>query len=181
VLRRFFLVLAIGVFVVLPSATLADDGQGNDEHSGANRVYEFCLQTSRFCVAPNTSAAADGSTVTMIGSGAFASSPVRFATGGGTYVIKNAVGGTVASGTWTMRRLLSFVDYGSVANPSLAFLHGGEGKFLVNLDGIGQGLLTITCVEGSPPPGKEEGIMLSLHHGLDFSKPTSGDTQFFHF
>jgi len=39
-------------------------------------------------------------------------------------------------------------------------------------------VLTIFCLLGSPPAGKEEGITLVLGQGMNFNKPTSGETAF---
>ena len=52
---------------------------------------------------------------------------------------------------------------------------------MVNLSGVGSGVLNINCTLGTPPPGHnagEEGIDLMLGNGLTFNREVMGDTVF---
>jgi hypothetical protein len=55
---------------------------------------------------------------------------------------------------------------------------GGQAKLQVILAGAGAGVLTVTCLVGSPPGGKAEGITLILSHGWNFTQSTSGQTDY---
>jgi hypothetical protein len=75
--------------------------------------------------------------------------------------------------------ILGFVDYGDGTPQGLpAFTHGGQANLRVSFAGAGDGVLTVLCLLGSPPAGKEEGITLVLGQGMNFTKPTSGETVF---
>jgi hypothetical protein len=125
--------------------------------------------------------APNGSTVTLTGSGSFNAGPDNTATGGGTYTIMDASGTTVASGAWTVTGILGFVSYGCgvlAGTPIAPNDCGGQAKFQVILAGAGDGVLTVSCLVGSPPGGKDEGITLILSHGLNFTQSTSGQTDY---
>jgi hypothetical protein len=133
---------------------------------------------------PDVSMAPNGSTVAMLGSGSFKAGPDKSVSGGGTYVIKNASGATLHEGTWTATQMLGFVNYGSGSAQGIpAFLYGGQATMMVNLSGVGSGVLNINCTLGTPPPGHndaagEEGIDLMLGNGLTFNREVMGDTVF---
>jgi hypothetical protein len=44
--------------------------------------------------------------------------------------------------------------------------------------GFDDRVITIICLVGSPPPGKDEGIKLVLGEGGNFNRSTSGVTLF---
>jgi hypothetical protein len=133
---------------------------------------------------PDVSMAPNGSTVAMLGSGSFNAGPDKSVSGGGTYVIKNASGATLSEGTWMATQMLGFVNYGSGSVQGVpAFLYGGQATMMVNLSGVGSGVLNIVCTLGIPPPGHnvtagEEGIDLMLGNGMTFNREVMGDTVF---
>jgi hypothetical protein len=51
-------------------------------------------------------------------------------------------------------------------------------KLRVSLSGSDDGVLTITCLLGTPPPSKKEGITLVLGQGGNFNASRSGETLF---
>jgi hypothetical protein len=117
-----------------------------------------------------------GSTVSLVGSGTFKAGPDKTASGGGAYTIKDAAGHTLASGAFSLTSVLEFVDYGNGTPEGFpAFTHGGQGKFQVTLSGVGKDVLTVFCLLGSPPAGKDQAIALILGNGLSFTKPTGGE------
>ena len=127
----------------------------------------------------DTAMAADGSTITMSGSGQMKAGPGHFASGGGTYTFTR--GGRTTSGSFTVTGIGGFVSYGSGAAQGLpANLFGGQAKLRVSLDNGSSGLLTVTCVLGSPPAGHTEGITVILGPGGAFTKKVSGNTVFMH-
>jgi hypothetical protein len=127
----------------------------------------------------DTAMAADGSTITMSGSGQMKAGPGHFANGGGTYTLTR--GGQTTSGSFTVTGIGGFVSYGSGAAQGLpANFFGGQVKLRVSLDNGSSGLLTVTCELGSPPAGHTEGITVILGPGGAFTKKVSGNTVFIH-
>ncbi len=168
----FIIAVTLSLLGMLPWPALAADANGNHD------TYQFLLGMPPV-MGPDVATAPNGSTVTLTGSGSFKAGPNNTASGGGTYVIKNAAGTTLASGAFTVTDVLGFVDYGDgTPQGAPAFTHGGQGKFQVTLAGAGDGVLTIFCLLGSPPPSKDEGISLILGNGMNFTRPTSGETVF---
>lgn len=151
-MKRAFFVVAIlmALLGVLPGAALAADANGNHD------AYQFLIGTGGV-EGPDVAVAANGSTVTLTGTGMFQADPQKMASGGGTYTIKDAAGKTLASGTWTVAGMLGFVNYGcgvAMGEPLPPNFCGGEAKLRVTLAGAGEGVMPITCLVGSPPAGK---------------------------
>ena len=122
----------------------------------------------------DTAIAPDGSTITMQGSGTFKAGPGKTATGGGTYSLSSG-----GSGSWVVTGVQGFVFYGETAAPGLPpGSAGGEVKLDVTLSKGASGVLTIYCILGSPPAGKEEGITLILGRDGQFTKQAGGNTLF---
>jgi hypothetical protein len=114
-------------------------------------------------VAGDTAVAPDGSTMFIKGRGTFEAGPQGSATGGGTFSINGG-----PTGTWKATSVEGFVSYGT----SLPGSHlppppatGGKAKLRVSLSNGQDGVLTIFCVIGSPPPSVGEGIHLILGGG----------------
>lgn len=175
-MKRAILVVAmlLALLGVLPGTALAADANGN------HNAYQFLIGTGGV-EGPDVAATASGSTVTLVGTGMFKAGPQMAASGGGTYTIKNASGATLASGTWMVTGMLGFVSYGcgvAGGEPLPANFCGGEVKLRVTLTGAGDGVMTITCLVGLPPAGKEEGTTLVLGQGGNFATPTHGETVF---
>jgi hypothetical protein len=170
-------VCALGI---LPTFTLAAPASVN------HTTYLFQVGSPGFVTLPDSgpdvSRAPNGSTVSMMGTGSFTAGPDKSVSGSGTYVIKDASGATLHQGSWTATQMLGFVNYGSGSVQGLpAFLYGGQATMMVNLSGVGSGVLNINCTLGTPPPGHnagEEGIDLMLGNGLTFNREVMGDTVF---
>ena len=171
--RRFFmLALALSLVALLPGINLA---QGNGNHDS----FLFVAGEEGIVEGPDVATAPDGSTVTLSGDGAFKAGPNQSASGGGEYTVTDPAGNVVASGDWTVTGVLGFVDYGDATPQGLpAFLHGGQLKLAVTLEGYDSGVLKVSCVLGKFPLGKEEGINLVLGQGGNFTKSTDGQTVF---
>ena len=124
----------------------------------------------------DTAIAPDGSTITMSGSGTLKAGPGNMASGGGTYSLS-----TGGSGMWTVTGIQGFVSYGEAIPQGLPGAFGGATKLNISLDNGTSGVLTITCLLGSPPAGKVEGITVILGNGGQYTKPVaeSGDNIFF--
>jgi len=132
---------------------------------------------------PDIAMAPNGNTVSMMGTGSFTAGPDKSVSGGGTYVIKDASGAILHQGSWTATQMLGFVNYGSGSVQGVpSFLFGGQATMMVNLSGVGTGVLNINCTLGTPPGGHasaaEEGIDLMLGNGLTFNREVMGDTVF---
>jgi hypothetical protein len=169
--RRFLLlIVAVGAFGYLMQPASAQNAHGNHD------AYMFVVGAPPV-EGPDVSTAPNGSTVTLTGTGSFQAGPDKTASGGGTYSIGDSAGNMIAAGAWTAMAVLGFVDYGTEEDLPASF-HGGEAQVRISLSGVGEGVLTIACLVGSPPAGKDEGIRLVLGQGLNFSQSTSGQTLF---
>ncbi len=166
--------IAVGAFVALVG--YAGARGASDNHA----AYDFIAGEEPTIEGPDVSGAPSGDTVALEGDGSFKAGPHRTASGGGTYTIENPSGQTIASGDWSVTRLMNFVSYGNAVPQGLPpNLFGGRAKLKVSLSGAGRGVLTVNCELGSPPPGHQyEGIKLVLGHGWNFTKPLSGQTLF---
>jgi hypothetical protein len=87
----------------------------------------------------------------------------------------------VASGTFTLERLVAFQFYGCgfMGDPTLC---GGRAIFDVHMVVTGadfefDALLEVNCQIGAPPPGTSEGIKLNAR-GLNFNEHVSGENVF---
>lgn len=166
------LILSVGLLAVSAWPVLATDANGNHDN------YQF-VSGMPPVEGPDVASAPNGSTVALQGTGTFHAGPGNTASGGGTYTIKDASGHTLASGAFKVTGVLGFVDYGpGTPQGTPPNIHGGEGKFNVTLAGVGSGVLTVTCLLGSPPAGKNEGVTLILGNGMNFTKSTSGETAY---
>jgi len=150
-------------------------GQTSAMASDANGNHDTYIWVVGATTPSDTAIAPDGSTITMKGQGTLTAGPGNTASGGGTYSLSSG-----GSGTWTVTGVLGFVSYGPAAAPLPPFLFGGETKLNISLSNGANGLLTIFCVLGSPPPSKEEGITVILGAGGQFTKPDGGNTVFVH-
>jgi hypothetical protein len=168
-MRRLLLALAVafGIVGVSPGAALA--ANASDNHAAYVWVIgAFPAGSSDIAMAPG------GSTVTLMGSGMLQAGPGGSASGGGTYAMSGG-----GSGTWTVNGVLGFVSYGSGAAQGLpANTFGGETRLSVHLSNGADGVLTITCVLGSPPAGHMEGVTLILGTGGEFTTRDGGNTIF---
>jgi hypothetical protein len=109
----------------------------------------------------------------MAGSGTFTAGPGNTASGGGTYSLSSG-----GSGTWSVTGVQGFVSYGPAGDGFPSDFFGGEAKLDITLDNGASGVLTIYCVLGSPPGGKEEGITVILGQDGQFTKQDGGNTLF---
>ena len=178
-MRRLLLaVLAVATLAAAPGAALAS-GDGNGNHD--TYAWFVGIPPSFGLPFPSTAMAAGKSgTVTMSGTGTLKAGPDNFANGGGTYSLVDTQGKPVGSaGTWSVTDLIEYTNnpYGCIG-----VICGGEAKLRVVLVGgplAGEdGVLTIMCLVGQSPGGKDEGITLILGDGTNFPQPEEGATVF---
>jgi hypothetical protein len=117
-----------------------------------------------WAVGGDTAVAPDGSTIVIRGTGTLQAGPGGAATGGGSFSINGG-----PPGTWKATSVEGFVSYGtrlpgSTLPPPPAT--GGMAKLRVSFSNGQDGVLTIFCVIGSPPPSVGEGIHLILGGGV---------------
>ena len=171
--RTFFAAVVVASTLTVGAAPALASG-ATDNHASYTWVIGAVPPGSS-----DTAMAADGSTITMGGSGQLEAGPGQFANGGGTYTLTR--GGQTTSGSFTVTGIGGFVSYGSAAAQGLpANFFGGQAQLTVSLDNGSSGLLTVTCVLGSPPAGHTEGIAVILGPGGAFTKEVSGNTVFIH-
>ncbi len=159
--------LMVGAFVLavlalVPASALAATANGNHD------TYRWVVGAT---TPGATAMAPDGSTITLTGSGTFTAGPSNTASGGGSYSLSSG-----GSGRFSVTGVQGFVSYG--AGTALPGAFGGEVKLNVTLSNGASGVLTIICLQGSPPAGKEEGITLVLGNSGQFTKEAGGNTVF---
>jgi hypothetical protein len=165
-MRRSFMLAFLGLGLLLGMSGLASASDANGNHD----TYEWVVGAVP-AGSTDTAIAPDGSTITMKGSGTFTAGPDNSWTGGGTYSLS-----TGGSGQWSVSGVQGFVSYGPAGfNPAF---FGGEVKLDITLENGASGVLTIYCLLGSPPNGKEEGITVNLGNGGQFTKQDGGNTIF---
>jgi hypothetical protein len=169
-MRRSFVLafLALGLLLGLSGPAAASNANGN--HNSYGWVVGADPPFTDTAIAP------DGSTIAMSGSGTLKAGPGRTATGGGSYSLSSG-----GSGTWTVTGVQGFVSYGEAIPQGIPGAFGGQAKLKVSLSNGDSGVLTITCLLGSPPPSKVEGISVILGSGGQYTKALagSGDNVFF--
>jgi hypothetical protein len=165
-MRRSFLLALLTLGLLLGVSGVATASNANGNHDSYHWVVGAVPAGSS-----DTAIAPDGSTITMKGSGTLTAGPNNTASGGGIYSLS-----TGGSGTWSVTGIQGFVSYG----PGTAFAgaFGGEAKLDITLDNGASGVLTIYCLQGSPPGGKEEGITVILGKDGQFTKQDGGNTIF---
>ena len=141
--------ISLAAIALTTAPAIAADANGNHE------AYKWV-------VAGDTAIAPDGSTIFIQGHGILEAGPGGFATGGGSFSIN---GGPPSS--WHATSVQGFVSYGTaVPGPGLpGGATGGMAKLRVSFSNGQDGVLTIFCVLGSPPPSVGEGIHLILGGG----------------
>lgn len=91
----------------------------------------------------------------------------------GSYVIRNAAGDVTASGTWHSTKFLSW-------EPTEACTGGFEGyvsgtaRFKVQLDGIGEAHLSVTCAGCETPMGTDA-VTLHVKEGQNFKESVNNE------
>ncbi len=183
-LRRTIMLAALKRIIVLAAITVgalvALVGYAGARGAGDNHAaYDF-IAGEEPLEGPNVAAAPNGDTVALEGNGSFKAGPDGTATGGGTFTIENPSGQTIASGEWSVTRVMTFVSYGNGVPQGLPpNFFGGKVKLKVSLGDVGRGVSTINCELGKIPPGQlYEGVKLVLGHGWNFTKSPSGQTLF---
>ena len=129
--------------------------------------------------------ASNGDRVQLVGTGPLGTHP-KSASGGGTFVHRNALGTVIGSGNWNVTELLSFQSYGaSPLFPPTFNGVGGKGQLRVQLTPTGttivlDGIMDIECrLPGlDVPGGTVEGVNLVVPGVANFNKPISGTTLF---
>jgi hypothetical protein len=165
--RAFVLAfVALGLLLGMSETATATDANGN------HATYIWVVGADPPFT--DTAIAPDGSTITMSGIGTLTAGPGNTASGGGSYTMSSG-----GSGTWTVTGVQGFVSYGNATPEGLPdFFFGGETKLDVSLSNGESGVLTITCLLGTPPPSKMEGIAVILGSGGQFTKADGGDNIF---
>lgn len=134
---------------------------------------------------PDVAASSNGDTVTVTATGSL-DAAAKTAEGSGTFTHRAANGAVLATGDFVVAGLTAFQPYGCFDAGGGLLLCGGRTLLPVHITahptGGGtfhiDGVLEITCVVGSPPPGAREGIRLNVQDVINFNKSTEGETVF---
>jgi hypothetical protein len=165
----------VSIAAVLAGLLVSQKAARATDANGNHATYSWIIGATT----PTDSATApDGSVIALAGAGAVNAGPNHSASGGGTYSLTS--GGSTTSGTWTADAAQGFVSYGPAGPAFPPGFTGGEAKLKVTLDTGATGVLTITCVLGTPPAGKGEGVTLVLGNGVssEFTQSTEGNNIF---
>ena len=172
--RASLIVVLLLVFSGVSTLSASADGRA------AQRGYLIGVPPN---VGPDIARAGNGDTIEFTGTGTFTPGSRR-ATGFGFFVHKNVAGDTLAVGSWTATRLLSFRSFGSASQQGEPQEYeGGRASIRVHLAPLGaesgnDAVLLVNCLLGSPPAGVEEGIQLRVRGGPEFTEQVSGETLF---
>jgi len=141
------------------------------------RVHASDDTTFKWVIASTASAlAADGSMITLTGSGTFQPNDSEEVTGGGTWTVS-----TGGSGTFHARELVRFnLAPGSVSDPSI---HAGLAFLRITYSDGSRGILAVSCMLPGTPANVAEGITASkgfvdyfnLQPAVTFFQKVSGD------
>jgi hypothetical protein len=167
-MRRSLALVFLALGLLFGFSGLAGASNANGNHNSYGWIVGLDEPGS------DTALAADGSTITMAGSGTWTAGPGNTASGGGTYSLSSG-----GSGTWSVSGIQGFVSYGEAIPQGLPGGFGGEVKLNITLSNGSSGVLTITCLLGSPPAGKGEGITVVLGKDGQYTKQDGGDNIFF--
>jgi hypothetical protein len=134
----------------------------------ANGNHESCF----WAAAGDTAIAPDGSTIFVKGSDTLEAGP-----GGAPWAAVPSRSTGRPSSTWRATSVEGFVSYGTALPGSKLPpppATGGKAKLHVSFSNGQNGVLTIFCRIGSPPPSVGEGIKLVLGSGLSGEYTTEG-------
>jgi len=166
----------IAALVLISGSALVTSGTANAvPSSGTYGIHAG----DDFLEEPDVATADNGDTVTVIATGVL-DAAARTASGSGTFVHRNAAGTLLGSGTFALTGLTSFQFYGCVET----IFCGGKALLPVHITGHPasggtvelDGVLTVTCLVGSPPAGAREGIRLNVKDLINFNTSTEGET-----
>lgn len=178
--RLFTLLSVMSLLTAVSAGPAAADAEAAE--------YDFLIGTGFLCglapsACPDVTAASNGDTVDITGSGTVMTHP-KSVTGAGTFVHHFAGGGSV-SGTWQATQLVSFNGYGCEDVGGGTIVCGGLAIIRVDLSVggavVGSGVLQVDCLIGSFPSGGKEGVRLNAHGvfgGINFNREVSGFTVF---
>jgi hypothetical protein len=176
---RWAVALLLVLVVAIPAPAVADSEAVE---------FDFLIGAGFLCgldpfACPDISAAANGDTLELTGSGVITTHP-KSVTGGGTFV-HNFVGGGSIAGTWEATKLVSFNGYGCVDFGGGTILCGGmaiiQVEFSVGGTVVGDGVLQVEGVIGDFPAAASEGVRLNAHTalgGINFNQEVSGRAVF---
>jgi hypothetical protein len=178
--------LLVGALVV--ALTLAGSGSATATNSSSDKPHFFVFHAGDGAV-PDVSMAADGRTVTLRATGTINTRTSRVSGVGLVLVTRDTT--TLDNVTLTVQRLLDFDFYGCGTlhgTPLPPFFCGGTARLAVEAvvfptDQPGQtlrpdGVLTVICEIGKPPPSAMEGIKLRVEQLGNFNQQVSGTTLF---
>lgn len=170
--RLTILAIAIPAMVALITSSVAAVAAQNEEITYEWLACGGILEDGPSC--PNTTFASNGDSIKITGAGELTDG-TNSASGGGTFVHKDADGNVVGAGTWVATELLNFKTYGP-SPVTDADWRTGLARIRVDLMvggvEVAEGILSIGCrLPGVKlPPSLFEGVKLNIQDGLNFNK-----------
>ncbi len=177
----------LALVAILALVALSSVGSGSHASAAGSTTYQYLIGTDFLCtlgpdVCPDIARAPNGDTFEVTGQGTL--SQPGSASGGGTFVHRDAAGNVLGSGTWTATGLIAFKSFGQDGSLPEGF-SGGHALLAISLDPgdpggptIGAGL-QVDCDLGTNPPGLREGIKVlipAVH--IAFNEKVSGGNIF---
>lgn len=167
-MKRFCLAALLVVAVVLP-LSVSTGAQANSQQIRWD-IISLDFDAGTVSAGGHASAlAADGSKITLTGTGMFRSNPGKSqsVTGGGTWETQSTAGSVTGSGTYDVTGFVSFVEAPGTAPPPTNLILGAEnaraGLAVLQIaysDGS-EGVLVISCHLVGTPDSVFEGITAS--------------------
>jgi len=179
-MRNWFRIAAVSVLIVSPTVLTSTNAYAGpssatyDVHAGDG----FGPLTE-----PDVAAADNGDTVTVTAAGVL-DAAARTASGSGTFQHRNAHGVLLASGSFAITGLTTFVPYGCQTDGLVVC--GGRALLPIHITGHPasggtvqlDGVLTVTCALGNAPAGAREGVKVNVQDVINFNRSTEGETVF---
>ena len=146
--------------------------------SSDNEMFSFVLPNYNFAGASN------GESFGITGIGDLTLNP-KSVCGGGEWIHNDDNGDPIASGSWEVEQLMSYLDYGPspLFPPFVQYIHAGKSIMRIHLGEPANvdAILTIYCILPAvqTPPSWPEGIKISIQNGgPNFNQIFQGGTFF---
>ena len=160
-IKQALLGLSLAV-ALLASNACADD---------ANAAFSVTVGAGH-AAGNNMAKSKNGDSVELIGGGQM-DAGAETASLSGSYVIRNAAGNVTASGNWHSTKFLSWEPTQACTGGFSGYV-SGTARFKVQLDGMGEAHLSVTCAGCETPMGTDA-VTLHIKQGQNFKESVNNE------
>jgi hypothetical protein len=155
--------------LALAIAALSSNAIANDDN--ANAAFSVTVGAGH---APGNimARAKNGDSIELTGEGEM-DAGAETATLSGTYVIRDAAGNVTASGGWHSVKFLTWEPTEACTGDFEGYVSGTQ-VLKVDLDGIGEARLSVTCAGCETPMGTDA-VALKIQHGQNFEESINSE------